>query len=222
MGITRLGARSQGELIPWIISSPNDSQRLGYLLSSPVLQVRESKQKEVKRREVGGLQHPSVWAQSSRDAEAPILWSPDERHKLIRKDPDAGKDWGQEEKGGSRGWDGWMTSLTQWTWVWANSGRYWRTGELGMLQSIGSQRVRHNWVTEQQQLHLGCLFCVFAPDGCGTSLSNPGRPASLPAWNILTEVTELGLTLAGDQPSGSGAFYLLLRCPERMLPWGGS
>ena len=99
MGITPLGTRSQAELIPWIISSPNDSQRLGYLLSSPVLQVRKSKQKEVRKREVSGLQHPSIWAQSSRDAEAPILWSPDERQQLIGKDPDAGKDWGQEQKG---------------------------------------------------------------------------------------------------------------------------
>ena len=42
-------------------------------------------------------------------------------------------------------------SWTQWTWVWANSGRWWRTGNPGMLQSTGSQRVGHNWATEQQQ-----------------------------------------------------------------------
>ena len=45
-------------------------------------------------------------------------------------------------EGGNRRWDGWMASLTQWTWVWANSGRYWRTGKPGVLQSMGSQRVR--------------------------------------------------------------------------------
>ena len=45
-----------------------------------------------------------------------------------------------------------MASLTQWTWVWANSGRWWRTGEPGVLQSMESQRVGHNWVTEQQQI----------------------------------------------------------------------
>ena len=44
-----------------------------------------------------------------------------------------------------------MASLTQWTWVWASSGRWWRTGEPGVLQSMGSQRVRHDWVNEQQQ-----------------------------------------------------------------------
>ena len=54
-----------------------------------------------------------------------------------------------------RRWDGWMTSLTQWTWVWASSGRWWRTGRPGVLQSVGSWRVGHAWVTEQQQLHKG-------------------------------------------------------------------
>ena len=47
-----------------------------------------------------------------------------------------------------RGWQ-WMASLTQWTWVRVNSGRWQRTGKLSMLQSMGSQRVRHDWVTEQ-------------------------------------------------------------------------
>ena len=52
-------------------------------------------------------------------------------------------------KGGSRGWFGWTASPpTQWSWVWANSGRQWRTGKPGMLRSTGSQTVRHdfsNW-----------------------------------------------------------------------------
>ena len=51
-------------------------------------------------------------------------------------------------EGDNRGWDGWMTSPTQWTWVWVNSGRWWWTGRPGVLQSIGSQRVRHNWATK--------------------------------------------------------------------------
>ena len=54
--------------------------------------------------------------------EAPILWPTDGKSPLTGKDPDAGKDWGQEEKEGHRRWDGWMASLTQWTWAWANSG----------------------------------------------------------------------------------------------------
>ena len=47
-----------------------------------------------------------------------------------------------------RGWDGWMVSPTQWTWVWIDSGSWWWTGRPGMLQSMGLQRVRHNWATE--------------------------------------------------------------------------
>ena len=47
-------------------------------------------------------------------------------------------------EGDNRGWDGWMASITQWTWVWVNSGSWWWTGRSGVLQSLGSQRVRHN------------------------------------------------------------------------------
>jgi len=64
-----------------------------------------------------------------------------------------GKDWCWEglvagEEGDDRGWDGWMASLTRWTWVWVNSRSWWWTGRLGMLQFMGSQRVWHDWVTE--------------------------------------------------------------------------
>ena len=51
-------------------------------------------------------------------------------------------------EGDDRGWDGWMASLTRWTWVWVNSGSGWWTGRPGMLQSMGLQRVGDNWVTE--------------------------------------------------------------------------
>ena len=53
-------------------------------------------------------------------------------------------------EGGDRRWDGWMASPTQWTWVWASSGRWWRPGKPGVPQLIRLQRVRHNWATEQQ------------------------------------------------------------------------
>ena len=46
-------------------------------------------------------------------------------------------------KGGHRGWNHWLASLTQWTWVWANSRREWETGKPGVLQSMKSRRVRH-------------------------------------------------------------------------------
>ena len=51
-------------------------------------------------------------------------------------------------EGDARGWDGWMASLTRWTWVWARSGRWWWTGKPGVLQPMGSQRVIHDRVTE--------------------------------------------------------------------------
>ena len=54
---------------------------------------------------------------------------------------------------GDRRWDSWMASSTQWTWVWASFGRWWRTGKPGVLQSMGSQRVGPNWATEQQRGH---------------------------------------------------------------------
>ena len=81
------------------------------------------------------------------EAETPILWPPDAKNQLIGKDPGAGKGWRQEEKR-MTGWDGWMASLTQWTWVWVNYRSWWWTGRPGMLQSIGLQRVRHEWATE--------------------------------------------------------------------------
>ena len=50
--------------------------------------------------------------------------------------------------GDDRGWDGWMASPTQWTWVWVNSGSWWWTGRPGVLQSMALQRVGHDWATE--------------------------------------------------------------------------
>ena len=59
--------------------------------------------------------------------------------------------WGRLRAGGEgddRGWDGWMASPTQWTWVWVDSRSCWWTGKPGVLQLVGSQRVRHDWATE--------------------------------------------------------------------------
>ena len=56
-------------------------------------------------------------------------------------------------EGDDRGWDGWMASQIRWTWVWVKSGSWWWTGRPGVLQFMGSQRVRHDWATE-----LNCDF----------------------------------------------------------------
>ena len=70
------------------------------------------------------------------EAETPILWPPDAKSWPIWKDPDAGKDWRQEEKDDRR-WDGWMASPAQWTWVCVDSGSRWWTGRPGVLGSWG-------------------------------------------------------------------------------------
>ena len=57
-------------------------------------------------------------------------------------------------EGDDRGWDGWMASPTQWTWVWAGSGSWWWTGRPDGLQFMGSKRVSYDWVTEQQQMYI--------------------------------------------------------------------
>ena len=58
-------------------------------------------------------------------------------------------------EGDNRGWDGWMASLTRWTWVWVVSGSWWWTGSPGVLQSTGSQRVRQDWATELTEGYSG-------------------------------------------------------------------
>ena len=84
------------------------------------------------------------------EPEAPILWLPDAKSWLIRKDPDAGKYWRQEEKGRTEdkmvGWHHWLNGQ-EFEQALGN-GRWWRTGKLGVLQSMGLQRVGHYWVTE--------------------------------------------------------------------------
>ena len=56
-------------------------------------------------------------------------------------------------EGDDRGWDGWMASPTQWTWVWVSSGSWCWTGKPGVLQCMGLQRVKHDWATELNWLN---------------------------------------------------------------------
>ena len=74
-------------------------------------------------------------------------------------------------EGDDRGWDGWMASPTWWTWVWVSSGSQWWTGKPGVLQSMGSQRVGHDWATElnwkfsflnsKWYLKISVVYCTF-------------------------------------------------------------
>ena len=70
----------------------------------------------------------------------PLMWRTDSLGKTLMLRKIEGR-----RKRGDRGWDGWMASLTQWTWVWANSRSWWWTGRPGVLQSMGSWRAGHNW-----------------------------------------------------------------------------
>ena len=72
-----------------------------------------------------------------------LMWIADSSEKTLM----LGKIEGRRRRG-DRGWDGWMASPTQWTWVWVDSGSWWWTGRPGVLQSMGSQRVRYDWATE--------------------------------------------------------------------------
>ena len=100
------------------------------------------------------------------EAETPILWPPDEKSWLIWEDPDAGKDLRAGGEGDDRGWDGWMASPTQWTWVWVSSGSWWWTGKPGMLQIMGSQRVGHNWATELNCTKIQMAFFTWKEKQC--------------------------------------------------------
>ena len=86
------------------------------------------------------------FGRSDAKAETLVLWPPHAKSWLIGKDSDAGRDLGAVGEGDDRGWDGWMASLTRWTWV--NSGSWWWTGRPGMLQFMGPQRVGHDWATK--------------------------------------------------------------------------
>ena len=81
-------------------------------------------------------------------AETPVLWPPHVTSWLIGKDSWCWEGLGAGGEGDDRGWDGWMASLTWWTWVWVNSWSWWWIGRPGVLRFMGSQRVGHNWATE--------------------------------------------------------------------------
>ena len=87
-------------------------------------------------------------------------------------------------EGDNRGWDGWMASLTPWTWVWVNSGSWWWTGRPGVLWFMGLQRVGHDWVTELNWTELVVQWLRnHAP--------NAGSPGLLPGQGTRSHVPRL-------------------------------
>ena len=98
-------------------------------------------------KETFGLQLFVFIGRTDVEAETPILCPPHAKSWFI------GKDWcweglGAWGEGDDRGWDGWMASLTWWTWVWVNSGSWWWTGRPGVLRYMGLQGIGRDWVTE--------------------------------------------------------------------------
>ena len=106
--------------------------------------------KEIKSVHPKGDQFWVFIGRTNAEAENPIFWPPDAKNWLIWKDPGF---WERlKMEGDDRGWDGWMASPTQWTWISVNSGSWWWTGKSSVLQSMGSQKVGHKWANELKWL----------------------------------------------------------------------
>ena len=88
--------------------------------------------KEIQPVHLKGNQSWILIGRTDVEAETPILWPPYVKNWLLRKDPDAGKDWRWEKGSTEDEMVGWHHGLQQ-TWVWANSGRYWRAGKPGVI-----------------------------------------------------------------------------------------
>ena len=101
------------------------------------------------------------------DAEAPILWPPDAKNwpDSLEKTLIMGKI-EVEGEADDREWEGWMALPTRWIWVWVSFGSWWWTGRPGMLQSMGSQILGHDWVTELRIITWGLWsfsVCIWRP-----------------------------------------------------------
>ena len=114
--------------------------------------------KEIKPVNPKGNQPWIFTGRTDAEAEAPVFWSSDV-NRWLWKSPCSWERLRAEGEESIRGWDGWMASLMQWTWTWANTRRWWETGRPGMLQSMESQRVGHDWVTEQRQQQCAFYAC---------------------------------------------------------------
>ena len=109
--------------------------------------------KEIKSVNPKGYQHWIFIGRTDAEAEAPILWLSDAKSQLIVKDPDAGKDWGQEEKGKA---ENEMVGEHHWL-IWHEFEQILRVvkeREAWRASVHGSQRFGHDWVTERQQIYI--------------------------------------------------------------------
>ena len=121
---------------------------------------------EIKPVNLKGNQSWIFIGRTDAEAEVPIVWHLMQRANSLEKT----LCWERlkaEGEAGDGGWDGWMASLTQWTWTCANSKRWWETEKPGVRQSMGSQTIRHNLAAEQSRTtdwttinmnHCNCVF----------------------------------------------------------------
>ena len=103
--------------------------------------------KEIQPVNPKGNQSWTFIGRTDAEAETPILWPPDVKNWLIGKNPWC---WERLKAGGERddrGWDGWMASTTQWTWIRASSGSWWWTVKPGDAAAYAVTRVWHDWRT---------------------------------------------------------------------------
>ena len=104
--------------------------------------------KEIQPVHSEGDQPWDFFGRNDAKAETSVLWPPHCKELTHWKRLWFWEGLGARGEGDDRGWDGWMASLTRWTWVWVNSGSWWWTGRPGVLWFMGSQRVGHDWATE--------------------------------------------------------------------------
>ena len=123
--------------------------------------------------------------------------------------------WKAKREGGSRGWDGQTASTTQWTWIWANSGKWWRTEKPGLLQSVALPRVGQDsdWATNWSTIDLQC--CV--------SFRCTAKWSGYTYIYIYILFPENGLKWSCfevDWPSKTILYWFEMTCHFTTLPWG--
>ena len=128
-------------------------------------------------------------------------------------------------EGDDRGWDGWMTSPTQWTWVWVSSGSWWWTGRPGVLRFMGLQRIGYNWATELNwtdgNLDLKFLLCLEQLNHIKYCQSSNGLPWWLSSKeSACNEGDPASVPGLGRSPGGRHGNPLQYSCLENLMDRG--
>ena len=149
------------------------------------------------------------------EVDAPVLWPPDAKSRLTGKDPDARKDWTQEVKGTTEdkmvGWHHWLNGHEFQPTV-QDGGRW----EPGVLQSMGSQRVRHDLATEKQVFHCGTMPWFVDPFH---SLWVFGLFLSSVQFSGSAYQASLSITNSWSLPKFSTLQYLVFKTPHFSFKW---